>query len=364
MARQLIFFVGTTAELIKVMPVLRLLGERKSPFQIVLSGQNDLSASELWPLAGLSGPHVVLSHDAIPQSPSGLMAWFVRMLVRAPRRLSKEFSSLADSLVVVHGDTVSTLLGAISAKRLGAKLGHIEAGLRSFRWLRPFPEEICRVAVSELADIAFCPNAWAAGHLRYKPELKIINTEQNTLYDSLQLALTHPVRSSRSERYFVCVLHRQENLLDRELVREVLTAVIDESKRRRCVFVLHPPTEAALERSGALFRLRQATEIELVPRLAYLEFVHLLRGADFIVTDGGSNQEEATYLGKPCLVLREETERTEGQNENVVLMKRDRLALPRFFLEFECYQRPPLVATHSPSAIIADELDAWLLQHG
>ncbi|WP_394823991.1 UDP-N-acetylglucosamine 2-epimerase [Pendulispora albinea] len=365
----LYFFVGTTAELIKLVPVIAQARARNLPFRIIASGQNDIASSELWALAGVPGPDETLHTGSIHQSAAGLASWLARTAITGLAQLRRTFRRDGASrvAVIVHGDTVSTLLGATLAKALGAQVFHVEAGLRSFNYVQPFPEEICRVLVGRMANVAFCPNQWAADHLTSHRGLRTIVTGENTLLDSLKLALaTRPPEETFDflpENFFLLVLHRQENLFSKALVTHVIDAAERVAQGIRCVFVLHKLTEVALRRFGLLERVRQSDRFVLVPRLSYVTFTQTLARARFVITDGGSNQEESYYLGKPCLLLRKTTERIEGLNENVVLSPDPASAIASFAARHEEHARPVVSLEKSPSEIIVDTLEEWL-RHG
>ena len=155
-AHRLHFFVGTTAELIKLMPVMRACTAAGMPFGIIASGQNDVRHSELLPLCGKSGVDVVLSDRPIRKTALGLMAWFARTFASSALRLRRVLAGgTPRGVVVVHGDTVSTVMGAVLAKLHGWRVAHVEAGLRSFDFRHPFPEEIDRVVTSRFVDFHF-----------------------------------------------------------------------------------------------------------------------------------------------------------------------------------------------------------------
>jgi UDP-N-acetylglucosamine 2-epimerase (non-hydrolysing) len=289
------------------------------------------------------------------------MAWFARTFITSVFSLRGRLpTSRPRGIVVVHGDTVSTVMGAVLAKLNGWRVAHVEAGLRSFDFLHPFPEEIDRVIASRFVDFHFCPNAWAAGNLA-KLRGEKIDTQQNTLLDALAIAQETPLESATlsalpAGRFFVFVMHRQENLYDAGLVRDLVDRVVAQSRSDPCVFILHHLTEAALAEQGHLDRLRATPGIRLVPRLPYVEFMKVLARATYVVTDGGSNQEECYYLGKPCLILRKVTERTEGLGENVLLSRLDPLAIEAFLAAPDAYRRAPVESRISPSEIIARRL--------
>ncbi|WP_225976043.1 UDP-N-acetylglucosamine 2-epimerase [Paracidovorax avenae] len=359
--KNIYFFIGTTAELIKMMPVMQVCWRRGIPFQLVASGQNDIRHSELLALVGKKAPDLVLFEGEIRKSAVSLLLWFFRTLLRSVGRLRRHMRQLPGSnVVVVHGDTVSTVMGALLAKVLRTDVAHVEAGLRSFNYLHPFPEEIDRVITSRLADIHFCPNDWSMRNLGRLGGEKI-DTGDNTLRDALAIAQSssgsreNPVQGLEGP-YFVFVLHRQENLFNERLVRSLVEKAIRQSRKTPCVFILHHLTEVALARLGLLDRLKAEPRIRLARRMPYMDFMKVLGGAEYVVTDGGSNQEECYYLGKPCLILRNVTERTEGLGENAVLSKLDEATIDRFLENPAAYMRVPTPVQVSASEVIVNRL--------
>jgi UDP-N-acetylglucosamine 2-epimerase (non-hydrolysing) len=356
------FFVGTAAELVKVAPVIREVKRKGGDFIVVSSGQNDLRGSELWKLADVAGPDVILSTRPIPPRAAGLASFMVRTTASGVGELRRALGTRArkTTKAVVHGDTVSTLMGASMFAALGVPVHHIEAGLRSFDLREPFPEEICRVLVSRIASVAYCPNEWAASHLHRKGLRKVL-TEGNTLYDALALAEAGEagdisLPGGLTTPYFVLVVHRQENLMGISFIRSVVERVRAAKSRPRCVFVMHALTRAALERAGLMLELEHDPSFVLLPRQPYVRFASVLAQAEYLVTDGGSNQEEAYYLGKPCLLMRRVTERIEGLGENVLLAPRPLEEIDAFLRDPGKWARPRVRLAASPSAIIADDL--------
>ena len=220
------FFVGTIAELIKLIPVMKSCEDRNLSYQVVASGQNDVTEPALWRMIKKEGPDLFLHKGPIKQHAIFLLLWFLVTLTKS--LFSKEVRSALSgrSYLIVHGDTVSTLMGAAIGRFCKARICHVEAGLRSFHLLRPFPEEICRILTSQLTHYSFCPNAWAVKNLESNVSEKI-NTYHNTLIDSLRLALGQApdsaLASLLSQNYFIFVLHRQENLFQRDLICQMIS---------------------------------------------------------------------------------------------------------------------------------------------
>ncbi len=351
------FFVGTTAELIKLFPIMVEMRDQNVDYEVISSGQNQIVNSTIFEQFELNKPSLVLSDTNHKKSAIGLLLWFIKSLFIASSSLKKRYSNLKGEVMIVHGDTVSTVLGALVAKKLRMKVYHVEAGLRSYNYLNPFPEEIDRVITSRLANVHFVPNDWAEKNLKGKRG-KVVNTEENTLLDSLRLAQTISTNSKfkPKEEYFVLVVHRQENLFDSEFVMSIFNKCIQESEKKHCVVVLHELTRIKLIELGLLGNLSANKNITLIPRLEYIEFMKILSGCDFLVTDGGSNQEEAYYMGKPCLILRTHTERIEGLNENVLLSKKDESVINSFFNDPSKYSRKPKFDVSYPSKLVVSNL--------
>jgi UDP-N-acetylglucosamine 2-epimerase (non-hydrolysing) len=165
------------------------------------------------------------------------------------------------------------------------------------------------------------------------------------------------VESLAGGKYFILVVHRQENIYNREFLASVLAQAAHAARDMRCVFILHEPTEKALKGYGMLDEVLANPDITAVRRQGFTDFIQLLSGCEFIVTDGGSNQQECCYLGIPCLLLRNETESPEGMGENALLLAGDIGAFALFASEYESYRREPLAPEQYPSEIIVDTLE-------
>ena len=354
--------LGTIAELIKLAPVVIALREQGARVVGVATGQNDLTTSDIFPLVFPAGIDAWVRRRPPRSTTLAFGVWAVACALCAPVALWRIFRHhrVRRPRLIVHGDTISTLLGAVAGWLAGAEIVHVEAGLRSFNLLRPFPEEFCRVGVSRVATWAFCPGEWAVGNLRASRIRHIIDTHENTLADAMQMVMATPMsaelRARLPKQYFLFVCHRQENLFDGQFLRLIVERMEAAAEDIPCVTILHDPALAAFQREALLDRLQNNPRIVPLPRQGYIDFTHLLQGAEYIVTDGGSNQEESFYLGKPCLVLRKETERQEGVGENVVLSKKDPVTIEAFLQEPMIFNRQPIVSAISPSKLIASAL--------
>ena len=352
-------WAGTAAEYIKLFPVINALKTKNIEVFLISSGQNLLLNSPLLSLSN-SSVELVLSNPTKNQTASGLLKWFIKTFITSLFKVPSFVRSNKIDYIVIHGDTVSTMMGAIVGRLSAVKIAHVEAGLRSFSLLRPFPEEICRIVASRFVDISFCPNNWAANNLRGKVGGQKVVTEQNTLLDSLQsakmLSPSVSVMEKINRSYFIFVLHRQENLFDTSFVEKIFDRILKESSKHLCVMIVHKPTEIVLRKLGIFDKIMTNPNIIVFERLDYVTFTHVLIGCDFIVTDGGSNQEECFFLGKSCLVLRSESERTEGLGENVKLAGKNFDIIEDFLANPGKFERPPIATTESPSKVIANFL--------
>ncbi len=316
----LTIFTGTKAQFIKMLPILLEL-ERRG-----------------WPYRGIdTGQHAQLAEEVIAQ-----------YRIRPP-----------DHSLAQNDAGASTLLSTLIAKRAGQRIAHIEAGLRSFNYLHPFPEELVRVVVMRLADRLFAPNPGAMRNLeRMGLGHRSILLPGNTNRDILALAIERGARpvSDLPAIYGVATVHRVESIYNKRSLERSVEIVLRAHETTPMIWVEHPPTHKRLMAYRLHERLHRAN-VRLLPLQPHDTFVNLVRGARLLMTDGGSIQEEAFYLGVPCLLLRRATEREEGLGENVVLSRLDPTTVEEFLRNIDRYRRPEnFVDADSPSRALADSL--------
>lgn len=363
MRKTFFFFIGTEAELIKIFPVILECMNRDAICNIISSGQNDLKKSRIMSQTKLNGNFIELSNESsITKSAVGLLSWFIKTKHIAKKQIENSFgtNALKGQVIIVHGDTVSTLMGAWIGRRMGATVCHVEAGLRSYHLFNPFPEEIDRILTSRVSRIHFAPGVIPTQNL-VKAKGIVVDTEYNTILDSLYYSKHMPVKTKEigeiiQTDYFVFVMHRQENLARREFVKQVIDRVKQFSEKRKCVLILHKITENTLQEMGILERLKNNSNFILLPRVDYFDFMKLLENSQYVITDGGSNQEELFYMGKPCLIMREATERQEGIGDNAVLCNKNVDEMLEFEKNYLSYRKKSIIGEISPSRIIADKL--------
>lgn len=314
-----VFVVGTRAQLIKVAPAIVCCEHQGLDVLLLFTGQHQETMQDLVQEFGVGAEqrHAVASSER--STVGGLVAWLPRASAGLYRTLRQVRNDYAQVNVVVHGDTLSTLIGAAVGRLLGARIFHLESGLSSGRLLDPFPEELTRRLVFRLADVALCPGPESTAYMRaHHPRCEAIDTGGNTIVDSVMLAR----RSGRSPAdpaaapYVVASLHRFQNIFKRERFLQLVAIIEALAVGRRVHFVLHPATRKRLEVEGLLGRLSALPGLHLSPRLGYADFLSLAAGAECVLTDGGSNQEELAVLGVPTVVMREHTERLDGLGRN------------------------------------------------
>ena len=354
-------FIGTKAQYIKTAPLLRLLDERQVDYRLIDSGQHAALSSSLRAELGIRSPDLLLGDDRDVNSIPQALRWMLSLAwrLRSGGRLRRDVFAGEGGICVVHGDTPSTLLSTFMAKRAGVDVAHIEAGLRSHNWFQPFPEELVRILVMRRADVLFAPDTTAVDNLSaMNVRGQIVALGGNTSIEAVRDAGAQPGDGLGEA---IVTMHRVENL-HRKTRREGFVDLVERiATTTRVRFILHEPTRTAL--AGASLDRLQSAGVSLTPLIPHGEFIRLLAAAPFVVTDGGSIQEECALLGVPTLLWRDRTERPDGLDANIVLGHHDRAISRRFLDNVESYRRTPLTPDVSPSEQILSVLGDWRQIH-
>jgi UDP-N-acetylglucosamine 2-epimerase (non-hydrolysing) len=292
--------VGARPNFIKVAPVMNALKTRKHVVQTLIhTGQHyDANMSDVFfEQLGIPAPNVNLAVG------SGSPAWQTAEIMI---RLEPVLFDCKPDVVLVYGDVNSTVAAALVGTKLGVRVGHVEAGLRSFD--RTMPEEINRLVTDQLADMLFTPSEDGDINLQKEgiPAERIFRVG-NVMIDSLVRLLPAAQRQNRNrlpERYALVTLHRPANVDDGEILKRILQSLLEVSQDLSIIFPAHPRTRKRIADFGL-----QADQLQILDPLSYLEFLGMQSRATVVITDSGGIQEESTYLGVPCLTLRENTER-------------------------------------------------------
>jgi UDP-N-acetylglucosamine 2-epimerase (non-hydrolysing) len=298
---QLLHVVGARPNFMKLAPVHLALKARGMDQTIVHTGQHyDAAMSQVFfDQLGLPAPDVNLEvgSGSHAEQTAAVLSRFEKVLLgRRP------------DWVVVYGDVNSTMAATLVCSKLGIRVAHVEAGLRSFD--RRMPEEINRLVTDQIADLLFTPSEDADAHLKREgiPPQKI-RLVGNVMIDTLVRCLPLLPKESAgpvSGPFALVTLHRPSNVDDPATLAPLMEALTRISARLPVVFPVHPRTAKRIEELPGFTR---PDRIKLMAPIGYLEFLGLEKRATVVVTDSGGIQEETTYLGVPCLTLRENTER-------------------------------------------------------
>ncbi|HLU40170.1 MAG TPA: UDP-N-acetylglucosamine 2-epimerase (non-hydrolyzing) [Planctomycetota bacterium] len=299
--------IGTRPEAVKLAPVVFAL--RAQPWatvRVLLTAQHRELLDQTLAFFGVTAD-VDLDLMRPGQSLADLTG---RMIPAVDEVLGRE----APDLVLAQGDTTTVMVTALACFYRKVAFGHVEAGLRTRRKYEPFPEEINRALVARIADLHFAPTETARDNLRAEGIAdEAIVVCGNTVIDALLWTASRvdpkPFQPAGDRRLVLVTSHRRENF--GAPLEQMCRALVDlvEARDIEILYPVHPNpnVRAAVDRF-----LRGHPRIRLIEPLGYAEFVAAMKAAYLILTDSGGVQEEAPSLGKPVLVLREQTERPEG----------------------------------------------------
>ncbi len=336
---------------------MRCLSKHCIDYNFIHTGQHRETMDDMLVEFNLKQPDIRLYGGADIVSIGRMLTWTIFILWKSITRRTKIFKNDRKGIVLIHGDTFSTILGALMGRLAGLDVGHVESGLRSYNFFNPFPEELTRVLVFYLSHILFCPGEWALNNVK-RLRKKKINTKTNTMSDTLEMALQKNLRTDHipATSYAIVSIHRYENIFEKKRLDRIVELLEHVARKHHLVFILHPPTEKRLRATNNFARLKENPLIELRNRYSYFDFVALLQKCQFVVTDGGSLQEETSYLGVPCLLLRKHTERVEGLNWNVVLSNYEISVIDNFIGAYEKYRKKSISNVIGPSEIIVESI--------
>lgn len=301
--------LGTRPEIIKMSPIIRECEKQGLKYFILHTGQHYSYNLDKIFFEELELPEA----DYDLEVGSGTHAEETgKMLIGIEKILIKE----RPDVVLVEGDTNTVLAGALAASKLHMKVGHVEAGLRSYD--RRMPEEINRVLADHVSDYLFAPTEVSKGNLMREGIFKGIyvvgNTVVDATYQNLEIAKKRSKilneLSLKVADYFLITLHRAENVDDKDRLKKILIAFNRLSKIYEIplIFPIHPRTRKMIDRFGLGSKL---DGIDIIEPVGYLDFLVLEKNARLILTDSGGIQEEACILNVPCVTLRDNTERPE-----------------------------------------------------
>lgn len=318
--KHFVFVIGTRAQLIKVAPVIVQCEQRGLPCTLLMTGQHLETMQDLLDEFGVQSRQVYATSAKEHATVLSLLSWLPKAYFGVTRHLKSLRATCRQLYVLVHGDTLSTVAGALAGRRAGAIVVHLESGLTSNKLFDPFPEEVSRRVVFRLSHIAMCPTPQTLQHMRiHYPRCQSIDTGGNTILDAVRLAGVSRASRGAEKDYVVASLHRFQNIYDTKRLSQLVDLLQAIARTHAVYFVMHPATRKRLAKSRLLTTLEEHTNIKLLPRLGYSDFLRLAAESSCVLTDGGSNQEELAALGVPTIVMRQTTERSDGLGANVIM---------------------------------------------
>lgn len=323
---KIINVVGTRPNFIKIAPLIKEMRVHKNiKYLLVHTGQHyDTSMSNFF-FEELQIPkpdaNLGVGSDSDARQTAEIMLAFEKVLVKEK-----------PDLVVVVGDVNSTLAAALTAKKCGIKVAHVEAGLRSFD--AGMPEEINRIITDHLSDFLFTTEESGNRNLINEgiPKNKIFFVG-NIMIDTL---LSHKEKAKKSKilpklklaknNYAVLTLHRPSNVDSKKPLQYLISIIEKIQQKIKIVFPVHPRTMKNIGKFKLKSRIKNMANLTTIDPLGYLDFLNLMSNSKFVITDSGGIQEETTILNVPCITLRNNTERpvTLNQGTNVVVSTDER----------------------------------------
>ena len=294
---------GPRPQFIKAAPVCRALREKHREI-LVHSGQHyDYGMSDVFfEQLGIPKP----DHNLAVGSGS-----HARQTGEMMPLLEQLFDEVAPDLVLVYGDTNTTLAAGLAAAKLTIPVAHVEAGLRSFN--RAMPEEINRVVVDHLSELLFCPTQASVANLAAEGITTGVFAVGDVMLDtalffadSIDASPTLEKYAVAEKEFYLATVHRASNSDSREHLESIIEAF--STLDREVLWAVHPRTAKNLESFGLDTKVEDAKNIQTIPPASYIETVSLLSSAAGLLTDSGGMQKEAYFFGVPCVTLREETE--------------------------------------------------------
>jgi UDP-N-acetylglucosamine 2-epimerase len=315
--------IGTKAELIKCMPIMLELQKQNKGYWFIHTGQHNLgnSCEEF----GIKKPDFVLSKE--PDRKIGTKFWSKIKIstflwcVLTLFKIKKIIRKLQPKYVIYHGDTMNTAIAAAASSKVlnlrkRWKNVHLEAGLKSGSIREPFPEEFTRQVIDRFTDLLLAVSDGTVANLK-KRKFNFVRSKikkiGNTIIDSsivsYNLAKKKNYKIPEGE-YVLINLHRHENIVNKKRLQAILE-ILKETKIKG-IWPLHENTKYFLKKYGLFDKAKEIENIEITPLVNYSEFISLLANCKYLITDGGSIQEESLVFKKPCVLLRKKTERQEG----------------------------------------------------
>ena len=346
----LIYVLGTKAQFIKCKFILKYLHDAGYNLLILDTGQHKEITSKELENVEFSYEFVSLSNNSKNISRIiGMFFWFFKIVLNYKMLNLKNVS-----YCMVHGDTLSTLIGLIFGKRNRLKIIHLESGYRSNNLLKPFPEEIVKNIVSKYSDILVVDGDEQLNNVKkYIDNKKIIKISRNTIYDSV---LNIENIGIDKENKLIVTIHRTENIYKKKRLESLVNLLVDiknTNKFEKIIWYCHDITSNALKRNNYEQYLLENKIIlkELVPHKIFMS--EILSSA-LVITDGGSIAEECSILDQKTIIWRDVVENKKYLTKNVILSNYDSKKIFKFINNID-KERNNLTKSESPSLQFVEE---------
>lgn len=293
---KVVTIVGARPQFVKAAVVSRALQKLGIDEKIIHTGQHfDANMSE-----------VFFTEMQIPKPEYNLDIHGVNhgaMTGRMLEKIEEVILHEKPNVVLVYGDTNSTLAGALAAKKLHFPVAHVEAGLRSFNM--QMPEEINRILTDRISSVLYAPTQQAQlnlskeGYNNFDIKIEVVG---DVMLDAALFYAEQVESETKNEDYLLCTLHRAENTDDLSRLTALVEGLNEIHKKTKVKLPLHPRTAAVLQKSGIELK------VDTIPPQGYLDMIRLLKNCKGVITDSGGLQKEAFFFKKPCITMRDQTE--------------------------------------------------------
>ncbi|CDI06491.1 non-hydrolyzing UDP-N-acetylglucosamine 2-epimerase [Candidatus Nitrosotenuis uzonensis] len=307
---KLAFVLGTRPEIIKMAPIINKT--KKNESVVIYTGQHydfDMSLRFIEEL-GMREPEYKMKLTKLQNTNTDRATQTGEIILK----LAKILSEINPDTVLVQGDTNTVLAAAITSIKCNIPVSHVEAGLRSYDWR--MPEEHNRIAVDHISEWLFAPTIKAKKTLLDEKVHGKAYVTGNTSIDAVEQNIANAQKKNKlnvlNGKFILATLHRGENVDDKTTLYSIMKALMDSPLR--VILPAHPRTVQRLRQFGMLEKIKSSKTVSLISAIGYFDMLYLLKKCDFIVTDSGGIQEEATSpkIRKKVLITRKTTDRPEG----------------------------------------------------
>ena len=303
--------MGTRPEIIKLSSLIKLLGKKNST--VIFTGQHydyNMSMKFIKELE-LQKPDYSMKLTKLQNATTDRATQISEIVLN----LAKILNKINPDTIIVQGDTNTVLAAAITGIKCGIHVSHIESGLRSYDWR--MPEEHNRIAVDHISDLLFAPTEKARHTLLNEKVHGKIYVTGNTSIDAIQQNISKAEKKTslsieKKDEFALITLHRSENVDNKDTLSSIVRALLQ--SKVDMIFPVHPRTVKQLERFGLYKKIQESENMLLIPPVGYFDMIYLMKKCQFIISDSGGVQEEATSpsIRKKVLVIRKTTDRPEA----------------------------------------------------